>query len=212
VSIARRKLRGARNRFLAALPGRLREPLQLAVWRREGGGARPPLFHKRAIIAGYVRESRASVFVETGTHYGDTVEAIHGLVPLTFSIELHPELHRAASERFEGYPDVEILQGDSGIVLRDLAGRLPQPAVFWLDGHLTGGVSARGESDTPVLAELRTIREEYEGSFVVLIDDARLFDGTNSYPSLEELRRFVREWDPALQFEVADDIIRIVRP
>jgi hypothetical protein len=47
---------------------------------------------------------------------------------------------------------------------------------------------------------------------VALIDDARLFDGTDDYPTLDDLRRWLAERRPAWVMEVADDIIRLHGP
>src|ERR1051325_2291173 len=43
---------------------------------------------------------------------------------------------------------------------------------------------------------------------VILIDDARCFDGTHDYPTIDELRRAVLNIRPDWLFETANDIIR----
>ena len=85
---------------------------------------------------------------------------------------------------------------------------LKKPALFWLDGHYSGGETARGKKDTPILEELITIfgaKEEH----IILIDDARLFGSAKDYPSLKELAFFCRNKKPNIDFVVLDDCIRI---
>jgi hypothetical protein len=43
---------------------------------------------------------------------------------------------------------------------------------------------------------------------VVLIDDARLFDGTAGYPALSELRSWIQRERPGSEVQIEDDIIR----
>jgi hypothetical protein len=50
--------------------------------------------------------------------------------------------------------------------------------LFWLDGHFCGGVSAHGDKGTPILEELNLILSHRVKEHVILIDDARLFNGT----------------------------------
>ena len=45
---------------------------------------------------------------------------------------------------------------------------------------------------------------------MILIDDARNFDGSHDYPDLDDLRQSVLSRHPHARFEVKDDVIRIV--
>jgi hypothetical protein len=45
---------------------------------------------------------------------------------------------------------------------------------------------------------------------VILIDDARLFNGTRSYPTLEEINSIVRTAGKNYSIDVKDDIIRLI--
>ena len=77
-------------------------------------------------------------------------------------------------------------------------------------GHYSAGITARGDKDTPVLAELETIARHPVRDHVILIDDARCFDGSHDYPKLQEIQEFaLRHW-PDHTFEVKDDIVRIL--
>lgn len=152
---------------------------------------------------------QAPVLVETGTYLGDMVEASRREFKRVFSIELDHELARVAARRFKNYAHISIIEGDSGTALPEALKRIEGRCLFWLDGHYSGGITAKGTMETPVLDELRHIKS-FCREPVILIDDARLFRGADDYPALEELERFVRNLWPEYIFEVADDIIRIL--
>jgi hypothetical protein len=101
------------------------------------------------------------------------------------------------------------VQGDSGKKLPELLNGKYRRALFWLDGHYSSGVTARSEVDTPIIVELEAILGHPIKQHVILIDDARRFDGTNNYPHLDDLLRIIRE-DGSYIAEVSIDIIRLV--
>lgn len=165
---------------------------------------------KQNNIHAYRKEYGFTVLIETGTYLGDMVQAQLNYFKKIISIELSEELHRNAVKRFEKHPQVEILQGDSGAVLKELVSKINEPVLFWLDGHYSAGVTAKGDKETPVLEELRTILgSPYEHG--ILIDDARLFVGKDDYPTIDELSAFVNELSPDRMITVADDMIRIFK-
>lgn len=171
------------------------------------GIAPPPV--KRMVLAAYLRRFDLHQFVETGTHLGDTLAyiAFDKAVKCT-SIELADSYYQLAMQRFASYTNVNLLKGDSGTVLPEFVRTSRAPALFWLDGHYSGGITARGEMDTPVSAELQAILDSPIKNHVILIDDARCFDGTNYYPHLDALLNMVRE-NAAYHIEVSADIIRL---
>jgi len=97
------------------------------------------------------------------------------------------------------------LQGDSAKVLPQLLPALKEPCLFWLDGH-------DFDISTPVKQELDAIYEHPVRGHVLLIDDARWFDGRTQYPTLEQLREKTDRVYPSRTVEVKDDIIRIYDP
>lgn len=137
------------------------------------------------VLSAYLRCFDLHQFIETGTHLGDTLAYIaHDKSVMCTSIELADSYYQAAMQRFASYANVTLLQGDSGTVLLEFVRTLHAPALFWLDGHYSGGITARGELDTPVSVELQAILDSPIKNHVILIDDARCFDGTTSYPHL----------------------------
>ena len=83
-----------------------------------------------------------------------------------------------------------------------------RPVLFWLDGHYSGGDTAKGELDTPVSVELDSILESPVKGHVILIDDARCFDATHDCPHLDILLETVRRKN-TYHIEVSADIIRL---
>jgi hypothetical protein len=108
------------------------------------------------------------------------------------TIELSPELHGRAVERFRADPHVHLHLGDSSTLLRAVLEGLHESAVIFLDGHYSEGVTARGAIDTPIREELRAIAESSQ-RHAVIIDDARGFGVWPDYPSTEEIVIFVRD-------------------
>ena len=125
------------------------------------------------------------------------------------SFELDEKLAAQASERFAGDKHVEIIQGDSGKLLGDYLATIKEPCLFWLDGHYSGGITAKGSLETPIKNELQFIFSHPVAGHVILIDDARCFTGENDYPTIAELQHFVKAQKPDLQFSVDTDVIRI---
>ena len=176
---------------------------------RSGCSGPAPAPIKRQIIKAYQEFHQLWGFVETGTHLGDTLAFIARDNRIRCcSIELDGELYRNAKDRFGNYSNVRVFHGDSGEVLPAIIEELSSPTLFWLDGHYSGGVTAKGESDTPVSKELRTILDSSVKDHVILIDDARCFDGTNGYPFLDQLLAVVRR-QAEYEVEVSADIIRL---
>jgi len=137
------------------------------------------------------------------------VDAMKSDFDRVYSIELSEKLHARACERFDGDPRVELIRGDSGSVMKSVMRKLNAPALFWLDGHWSAGVTARGERDTPVREELDAILSTAKSPHVILIDDARCFGHDAGYPTVDELRSQVHALAPHMTMTTDIDIIRI---
>lgn len=150
---------------------------------------------------------RYPTFVETGTFLGETSSFAASLFSSVHTIELSPGLAQRAADRFARVPNVMVHQGDSGKVLRDLLPTIDAPCLFWLDGHFSGGITARGETDTPILTELEAIAEHAAYPDAILIDDVRVFGTDDAYPTLEEVIARLRQINPAFRIGVTADIL-----
>lgn len=182
---------------------------EVQAWERAGRPAPPPHLIKQRAIADHARRFGLTLFVETGTYRGDMVEAMKGTFERLYSIELGQDLYEGARARFQGEARIEIIHGDSAVELGRLMPRIDQPALFWLDGHYSHGITAKGEKETPIHEEIDHILSAPDLGHVILVDDARLFGSGHDYPSLEDLTRFIRGRRPNVEIVVKDDSIRI---
>jgi hypothetical protein len=177
-------------------------------WRLSGRPLPPPHVVKQLAILRYQDSRKFATFIETGTFTGEMIEAMRPHFQRLISIELSPAIHARARRRFAADRRVEILLGDSAVVLPRVLEQLREPALFWLDGHFMGGTTARAAEDSPVRHELSAVLTHAVRRHLVLIDDARLFDGTAGYPTIAELREWIDRDRPGSEVRIEDDIIR----
>lgn len=135
--------------------------------------------------------------VETGTFKGDGTAVMARFFDKVYTIELNKELYSRAQVRFRQNKNVECLQGDSKVVLKDLLPRLPKNgAMFFLDAHWSGdstvdwtksefknkvntsyvGDTPTGENQVPLNEELDLIMKHYPGKALIYVDDMDKFD------------------------------------
>lgn len=179
------------------------------VRHRFAGSPVPPphevkLYWLRRFQTSYALET----LVETGTYQGTTVAAMLSQFERIYTIELDHTLWARASERFSKYPHVGVILGHSGDVLPTILAAISDRCLFWLDGHFSCGDTARGTRDTPIVEELAAIRSHFRKDHILLIDDARLFDGTSDYPALHILTSMLGEINPEYTVRVVDDMIQ----
>lgn len=189
---------------------RRRDEERLKEWNRRGRPVPPPHIVKQMIIAEYREKYGYEILVETGTYMGDMVEAQKKRFREIYSIELGLDLFNKAVERFGGDNNVKIVQGDSGKVLPGILATVKEPAIFWLDGHYSAGITAKGDKNCPIFEELDAILDNRELDHVVLIDDARYFIGKGDYPTIDDLTSYVKSRNDKYRVVVECDTIRYV--
>lgn len=199
----------------ACIPEELATAIILWAIDRHREDVVPPPMLKTLTIVSYLKRYQYKYFVETGTFLGDTTDSIarvgshFGMQAIT--IELADQLYANAVRRFADRPNIRCLHGDSGALMPQVVAGLDAPAIFWLDGHYSGGMTACGDSETPVMQELDTIFASPIKNHLILIDDVRLF-GTGGYPAVAEVEALVRQRLPASRVVVSNDILRIEPP
>lgn len=179
-------------------------------WLDQGKPLPVPHIAKQKTIQEYQKRYGINTLVETGTYLGDMVAAQLPHFSRILSIELSVELHKRAKIRFRKNKQVELHQGDSGKVLHKIAPKLTEPAIFWLDGHYSAGITAKGDTNCPIYGELDAIFKS-DVPHVLLIDDAQDFAGLHDYPTIEELTADIAQKAPAYKVEVKDYVIRVTR-
>lgn len=180
----------------------------IAVWSFDRSSPPPPQYKIRE-LRHYARRYGIRQFVETGTFEGDTVAALRAEFDHVWTIELSPELHAVAVDRFASDPGVDVRLGDSATQLPAILADLKTPTLFWLDAHFSEGNTALGDRESPVEVELRAILEHPVGGHVVLIDDAREFDGTRGYPTIAGVDELVHRSGRDSIMELRHDLIRV---
>ena len=182
---------------------------EMKKWERNGGAAPTPHLIKQRTIREYADKFGIKVFIETGTYFGYMVAAMKKHFTWIYSIELSDELYLNAMQKFVGDERIKIIHGDSAVELGKLIPNLDQPALFWLDGHYSAGMTAKGKKDTPIYEELTHIFNSLQKMHVIIIDDARCFGTDPAYPNIDELTKFIKTKNPNVKIEIENDCIRI---
>ncbi len=168
----------------------------------------PPHVIKQLIITNYVKKYKYNTLIETGTYFGEMINAQRDNFKKIYSIELSCDLYQKAKNRFQTFSHIELINGDSGEKIKQILQQLNEPAVFWLDGHYSEGITAKGNKNTPIVEELLHITM-HPYPHIILIDDARMFNGNEDYPTIEKIKEIISKNRVIDFFKVADDIIQI---
>lgn len=148
------------------------------------------------------------VFIETGTHKGDGVKlALDAGFKTIHSIELGDNLFSRCCYRFRGVNNVRLHLGDSADVLPIILEAINQPITFWLDGHYSGGDTALGKQNTPLLQELRAIAGHHIKTHTILIDDLRgWYKDTQGFDTLD-LMKMILDINPDYKFTLENGFV-----
>ena len=176
-------------------------------WLRNDCQGLPPHVFKQNTIFEFQKKSGYETLVETGTYLGDMVEAQKKFFKKIYSIELSAKLYEMAKRRFSKDSNVEIVQGDSGRMLSTIVSKLDKPAIFWLDGHYSAGITAKGDKECPIYEELDAIFNGTVKNHILLIDDTHCFIGQGDYPTIDELTKYITDKNSAYKLEIKKDII-----
>tara|TARA_B100000965_G_C19465802_1_gene701814 strand:+ start:278 stop:901 length:624 start_codon:yes stop_codon:yes gene_type:complete len=189
---------------------KIRNQRDTLLWHINGRPVPPPHIVKQRILTNYAEVFNIKTFVETGTYYGDMLEALKYKFNLMYSIELSVKLYSLAKKRFKNDKFIKLINGDSATKLNQVLDKLSKkPTLFWLDGHYSAGVTAKGSKETPIIEELQQIFENFNEEYVIIIDDARCFGIDPSYPSIEYIIDYIKKEKPLLNILVKNDLIRI---
>lgn len=150
---------------------------------------------------------KTDAFIETGSYIGDGIQlAINSGFKEIYSIELCPNLFQACKSRFLANESVNMLHGDSSVVLKELLGRFPDRSfTFWLDGHYSGPHTARGSKDCPLMEELDAILSRSEKtSDLIYVDDMRYYRDFDSYVNQKNMIDLVNKYRPDASISYED--------
>ena len=206
--MCKESLKNCISQSLLKILRKLRNKIRFHKWKQNGCPAPPPHIVKQMTIKEYKDKYNYEVLVETGTFLGDMVEAQKKRFRQIYSIELGVDLFNKAVKRFKKDKNITIIQGDSGKVLPKILLEINEPAIFWLDGHYSASITAKGEKECPIFEEIDAILNNPKFNHVLLIDDARCFIGKGDYPTIDQLTAYIKGKNEKYQVEVKHDIIR----
>lgn len=167
----------------------------------------PPHIIKFNILLSLRKHHNLQVLIETGTFQGEMVRKCGRYFREIYSIELDEQLVKKATERFGNSKNINIIQGNSAYRLSEILKSIKEPVLFWLDAHYSGGITAKAESETPIIEELRAIKGHGIKDNVILIDDVRCF-GQGDFPEINEVEKELYSINSNFKITVSNDILR----
>ena len=141
---------------------------------------------KHRMIRNWAKEVK--IFVETGTYLGDTSWAVRNTFREIHTVEMSEELYNEALKRFKNTRHVHLYQGNSEDILPSITSKITENAVFFLDAHHSGGVTTKGNDNTPIVKEIKEIFKRERVGDIVIVDDADSFTGKDGYPTAKEMQ------------------------
>ena len=113
-------------------------------------------------------------FIETGTLDGGTTFAMEPHFNKLYTIEYSEFYHKRTKETYTGNK-IDFILGDSSVVLETLLPTIQTNAIFFLDGHWSGGNTGKSAKDCPLNEEITHIMKLFTHAAILVIDDYRLF-------------------------------------
>lgn len=147
-------------------------------------------------------------FFETGTYLGDSVELALNLgFSKIISIEIDENLQNDNIIKFQNKISegiVELIVGDTLLVMEDLIKYLDKKTTFWLDAHVDLGVS--GVKRCPLYDEITMISKSEIKNHTIMIDDLRCFGGGlwGEGIHLDEVKKLILEINDDYKFSLED--------
>ena len=72
-------------------------------------------------------------------------------------------------KKFSKLTHINLIKGDSSEKLPEILKSLKEPALFWLDGHYSDEITAKGDLNTPIYNELTAILNHPIKNHVILM-------------------------------------------
>ena len=152
---------------------------QYKVWQNYHNFAEPfPHFVKKTVFETF--SSKDTIWVETGTHVGQTAAYLSKISKFVYTMEPSIKYYEYSKKILSEENNCKIYHGTSQDYLEQILTEIEDGSSvnFWLDGHWSGGDTFKGDTDTPINEELNIISSFVNkfSNIAVLVDDVRLFD------------------------------------
>lgn len=163
----------------------LKAMIQYPIWslKKEGPDNH---YYKVNRIRKIAKNYKCTDFIETGTFYGQTIWKVKDIFSKVFSVEFYEPLYLYNIEQFKDNKNVKIFYGDSSVKLSEMVAQTNGKILFWLDGHYSGEGTGLSKKTSPIIEELDVIKASLKNDCCIVIDDKRLFNGTDGYPTYDE--------------------------
>ena len=127
---------------------------------------------RTSLFSSLVKRVQPAAIIETGTYLGTTTAHMAAFGRPVFTIEADPRVHGFAKTRLRKWRNVNVLRGDSPVVLHQLfdgpfSSLCGQPLLFYLDAHW--------KDELPLAKELEIIFGRSKNP-IVMIDDFQVAD------------------------------------
>jgi len=178
------------GRQLQAIGGHLVDLYRIARFEI----ANPHSYTKVRQIKALARRTGSRLLIEAGTYLGNTAMRCSGFFERVVTIELDDELHRRARRYLAGRRNVQCLHGDALRLLPSILESADvQAALIFLDGHYSGGDTARGDFTEPACEEIAMLAGHRHKISGLVIDDFRCFGRDPGWPRRSVLLKAVED-------------------
>ncbi len=164
----------------------------------------------------------SEIFIETGTLFGNSTAKAADIFNKVYTIELDKELYLQACERFKQNNNIKVYNGDSKVILKQILPNLIGNILFFLDAHWSSDLGAKGEENTPLICELKIIKDSGIRNSTIIIDDIRYSQpkyivdkhleknpqdiSACGYPTLDEIKKAILEINPNYKLIIYGDM------
>lgn len=153
------------------------------------------------------RKNLNPYFVETGSYIGEGIMfALHAGFKKIISIEIADKYYDICANRYASNKNVTIIKGDSAYMLFDAIKDINENITFWLDGHHSCGDTGLGAYWSPLIQELKQIKQHPIKTHTIIIDDVRCWREFNPVHgfTINECIEIVKEINKDYTFTYAD--------
>ncbi len=159
--------------------------------------------HRESLLE-MARAIGANTFVETGTYKGKTTRWAAANFDSVHTVERALPFYDRYHKELEQLGNITTYFGDSRDALPTILNQLNgSPAVYWLDSHWMGGVTAGEDDECPLMDELSVLCSHTNN--IIMIDDARYF--LCAPPRFHDAKHWPTMFDIASKYkDVFDDV------
>lgn len=169
----------------------------------------PNSIYKQKRLKRYANKFKCNTLIETGTYYGHTVDILKDSFQLILTVEVYEPLFLRCKQRFKNFNHIKIFLGDSSSKLDEMISYSVGRCIFWLDGYFSGEGTGKGVNnlECPLIKELTVLKNNKMDNHLILIDDVREMGKQKDYPTLEEVKKLLKDINPNFSIIIEHDCI-----